>query len=360
MTRGGKASGAASSGAAKLKEGHEIDMGGMMMRAVKKPDGTLVYKPVAELDKAAEIKKGPKSDKVWVKEKQREVVKARDAEFKETKRSAMQKQAKTYGASEIYTRRSDRQGQVHVEVTKYLADLRLEEEQARRAQKDTKKPQEYRLIKEALDAEEAKYQQKVLKAREVSYARTRKRMGVRGGGKQDDSSDEDDPSKLSDVDFRKLCQARNDSANKDMAMSGGKLLKPIKAEPVPNAKKSQNNKPSPRPNNSKKELYNPEPSKAYVDPRSVAAQDQAVAEAQHWADLKEESDLSALDREQGNTRPASGRGGRKRDGKPKGGGKGNNSGKGGNKNNSSGNKTKNGSKGKGSGRGRGQGQKNDK
>ena len=73
-------------------------MGGIMMRAVKKPDGTIAYKQVAELDKAtgslqsgdaahrvfwcsvsigalvAESKKGQKSDKAWVKEKAREVI----------------------------------------------------------------------------------------------------------------------------------------------------------------------------------------------------------------------------------------------------------------------------------------------
>jgi len=334
-----------------------------MMRAVKKPDGTIAYKQVAELDKATESKKGQKSDKAWVKEKAREVAKARDAEFHETKRKEQRKNANTYGASEIYTRRSDRQGQVHVEVSQYLADLRLEDEQARHAQKDTKQPGQYRLIKEALDAEESKYQQKVLKAREVSYSRTRKRMGVRGGGKQGDSTDEEDNAELSDEQFRKLCQARNDSANKELAMSGAKLLKPVKAEAVP-GKKAQSPKAAASAsaparsdrNTQKRELYNPGPSNVYVDPRSAAAQEQAAAEADHWASLKQESEISAQHREQGTVegRPSSGRNSRnnRKQGKGKGGAKGGNSAKGGG-NKGSGKGNSKGSNRSGKGRGRG-------
>ena len=82
---------------------------------------------------------------------------ARQKEHSADRRAPQSRNAKTYGASEIYSRRSDKQSEVKVQVSKYLADLRLEEEQARTAQMHVKNPGQYQFIKEALDVEEAKY-----------------------------------------------------------------------------------------------------------------------------------------------------------------------------------------------------------
>ncbi len=48
----------------------------------------------------------------------------------------------------------------------------------------------------------------MVKARETEYARTRKRMGVRGAKDGGESSDEEDNKQLSEEDFRKLCQVQ--------------------------------------------------------------------------------------------------------------------------------------------------------
>lgn len=322
-----------------------MEMGGIMLRAVKKPDGSIVYKPVAEIEKAAAnaAQQKPKSDKAWLKEKQAAVVQARVKENSQSQRNAQKKNAKTYGASEIYNRRSVRQDKIQVEVSQYLADLRLEEAQARRAQKDLKKPEEYRFIKEALDAEEAKYQQRVVKARENEYARTRRRMGVRGPKEGAESSDEEDNKQLSEQDFRKLCEARNESANKELADSNIKLIQPI--TPAAEAKK-QNQRARAQPadrERSSRQLYVPPASTGYVDPRSMAAQEQAVLEADMWQSLKQESELSALERDKGCEPTNKGKGSRnnrrRNDGKGKGKGKGSNNkssgGKGGKANNQS-------------------------
>eukprot|EP00656_Telonema_subtile_P050012 TRINITY_DN6369_c0_g1_i1.p1 TRINITY_DN6369_c0_g1~~TRINITY_DN6369_c0_g1_i1.p1 ORF type:complete len:351 (-),score=106.77 TRINITY_DN6369_c0_g1_i1:516-1568(-) len=331
-------------------EGSEVEMGGIMLRAVKKPDGSIVYKPVSEIEKAAvnASNQKPKSDQAWLKEKQAAVVQARVKESSQSQRNTQKKNAKTYGASEIYNRRSVKQDKIHVDVSQYLADLRLEEAQARRAQKDTKKPEEYRFIKEALDAEEAKYQQKVVKARETEYARTRKRMGVRGAKDGGESSDEEDNKQLSEEDFRKLCQARNESANKELADSNIKLITPV--TPAAEAKKQTQKlraQQVDRDSRSSRQEYVPPATTGYVDPRSFAAQEQAAAEAHKWQSLKEESEVYAQERERGGiTEPRpKGKGGgsrnrnRRSDSKGKGGkGKGNKqscSGKGGGRGNQS-------------------------
>jgi len=75
-----------------------------------------------------------------------------------------------------------------------LQDLRLEEEQARAANMHINQKGRYQIIKESLDAEEAKFNAKTLKSREKSYERAQKKAGVRSYKNDvadDDSSEEE-------------------------------------------------------------------------------------------------------------------------------------------------------------------------
>ena len=81
-----------------------------------------------------------------------------------------------------------------MEASQYLQDLRLEEEQARAANMHINQKGRYQIIKESLDAEEAKFNAKTLKAREKSYERAQRKAGVRSNKNDvgdDDSSEEE-------------------------------------------------------------------------------------------------------------------------------------------------------------------------
>lgn len=321
-------------------EGSEVEMGGIMLRAVKNQKGEIVWKSVAEIEKAAAVKAQPKpkSDKDWLREKERAVVNARQKEHSADRRAQQSRNAKTYGASEFYTKRNDKQSQVQVPVSKYLADLRLEEEQARTAQMHTKNPGGYRFIKEALDVEEDKYRKQVAKARERAYEQTRRRMGVRGGKKSTgDSSDEEDDQNLSEEEFRRLCQARNESAKKEVERRGGKVVAPSREECEVSTRAEQSSKGNGSRIRERTE-FESQASVGYVDPRSMQAQEQAADEFSMYQTLKEVSEQQALSRDKGDNQHGKGKGNRnnrnnrrRNDGKGKGKGKGGGGKGGGNK-----------------------------
>eukprot|EP00658_Telonema_sp_P-2_P033427 TRINITY_DN24542_c0_g1_i1.p1 TRINITY_DN24542_c0_g1~~TRINITY_DN24542_c0_g1_i1.p1 ORF type:complete len:164 (-),score=56.93 TRINITY_DN24542_c0_g1_i1:714-1205(-) len=157
-------------------------------------------------------------------------------------------------------------------------------------------------------------------------------MGVRGAkdGADGESSDEEENKQLSEEEFKQLCQARNESARKELNQRGLKVIasQPIQAKSLPAPKPRVNGR-------ANKEQVPQQASVGYVDPYSAAAQEQAAAEASKWQNLKEESELSAQHREsqskkinKPNNKSGKGKGGGRNRNRNGGKGRNNNGGKG--------------------------------
>jgi len=322
--------------AAVVKEGDEKEMGGMMLRAVKSHDGKIVFKPVSQLDAKPEAK--PQDEKAWLKEKQKAVVDARVQERRAVENNKKKASAEIYGRDEIYQGRSrggggGRNSRVReVEVSQYLQDLRLEEAQARSNGLHNSKPGQYMIIKESLDAEEAKHNQAALKAREKAYQRSQRRHGVHNS--RDDKADDSDEAEhvMSEEEFKRLAQARAKAADNELARDGVKLRAPIpkreeeEAKARAKAKEEEDRRDRrqrDRESKAEKQQQNSEAKQAasgYVNGSSAEARAAAASEAALWAERKEQSEEIKLVNDK---RPDSAKkrsGSRKGKGKGKGGG----------------------------------------
>lgn len=135
-------------------------------------------------------------------------------------------------------------------------------------------------------------------------------------------------------------QARNESAKKEVERSGSKVIAPTRAEcEVTTRAETQkpNNKSNANRSRERAVDYESHASTAYVDPRSMLAQEQAADEFARYQTLKEVSEQDALGRgKEGGNQNGKGKGNRnnrnnrrRNDGKGKGGGGKGSGGKGG-------------------------------
>ena len=168
-------------------------------RPVDESSGKVISKEAFEAMKREEAKarweSDPKrqaeQDKKWAAQQRSEIRGARIAESKQMKK---QEHVRKLKSGLVEPSRPRRKEIANVPVPKVLADLREEMRVAVANGMDKRNPGQFAFIKTALDAEEVKHDHAVKAAREIAYAKERKKRGVKGAawGSSDEGEDASD------------------------------------------------------------------------------------------------------------------------------------------------------------------------